>query len=881
MGYTKYFEDDNDYIEERVSKNSWDLHYNGYNYIRLQDSNAIDYFGTDKQRSLVEPFLVANYSCRIDPGRRSVSKLTMLKLHYYALKKMKVSLTLDRDRLSQRSVCFYTEPRKKEYDLFPKLPYKGFYTLDVRVGDISFEVQQEISLSSLTIEDVKSHTYPLERFQDSFDKKLTEIEYLRYLQILLAEHSDEQELLGYFEYLQEIDAQSESLGWYGLLTTKNPELVMDQRVVTLWGGVLDFLNGDYSSALKTFSDKKESNILHGCYQICWMLEGTSGNEGYWKKPYQDKGAGILGKIHRVLTVFSAHEGETPNIPQYSDVEELRLFSQYPLVRAIVNFYDALRHESALKEEDYCLLKKMSPWVALPYCRGKEPDQIDVILQDTFRQFPTERKFREYMQKNIGTEHFALFSPEDGRYYEEALHKLNDSRKMRLPKQLLDLDWLTGDVEILPLGGTEGIGASCFLLTYQGFRILLDCGIDPKQSKEEVHAGISALNCNVDAILVSHAHLDHSGAVPAAHQAWPEAKIYATAITEMFLKHLYADMARVKNDPSGTFEIENMEYTREIMRETIDHIEVVKCEQWIALNDKIGFRYHTAGHLLGAVMIELHIGRKTILYTGDWSIHEQSLTPSVEYEKIPCRPDMLLCEATYMGKAENGWSCCREALEETILEGVRLGRNILLPANAMGRSQELACLIGEMKQEGKIPAKTELWLAGMACAVTRESVRFMNKAYADVIGLYRIFNGDEWPEKNSIVIASSATLAEGSAAAKIRRHWAEEGMLCRIIHNGSWKPNRLERTEEIFACPLPTHADRTDIKKLVYDLKPRTVAFVHQGAEPTERAQLLKNLQKEICEENYKDTIIYTLKEQQLQKPFDLLYMIQKGVCYDG
>mgnify|MGYP000376404791 CR=1 FL=1 len=180
--------------------------------------------------------------------------------------------------------------------------------------------------------------------------------------------------------------------------------------------------------------------------------------------------------------------------------------------------------------------------------------------------------------------------------------------------------------MLPLGGTSKIGASCFLVTYRRFRILLDCGIDPKQSNEDVYEGISALNCNIDAIIISHAHLDHSGAVPAAHEVWPEAKIYATSITEMFLEHLYADMAKVKNNPSGTFEIENISYNRRIMQDTLNHIEIVKCEQWIQLTKEIQFRFHTAGHLLGAAMIELRINQKTILYTGDWSAHEQDLTP---------------------------------------------------------------------------------------------------------------------------------------------------------------------------------------------------------------------------------------------------------------
>lgn len=235
----------------------------------------------------------------------------------------------------------------------------------------------------------------------------------------------------------------------------------------------------------------------------------------------------------------------------------------------------------------------------------------------------------------------------------------------------------------------------------------------------------------------------------------------------------------------------------------------------------------------------------------------------------------------MKKAANSWKQCKDNLEKEILDGVQSGQSILLPANAMGRSQELACLIGEMKQDGRLPEKTELWIAGMASAITLESASFMNAAYANVIGQYHIFDGSNWPEQNCIVIASSATLVAGSASAQIRKQWTEKQIPCRIIHNGGWHSPYSAQTETILSCPLPTHANRTDIKELINKLRPKSVAFVHQGGKAVERPQLLADLQKEITQENHNSVICYTLTEQQLVKPFDLLYMMQKGTCYDG
>lgn len=882
MGWSKYTEDNDGFSEERLTNTYGTGQYSyNYNYYWTKSTaNASDYLRRVLVRPRHAPFLEVNHQ-RITDAFEQVPKITSLRLFYYGNKSTTISLLVDDGFSSPENISFRTIPKKKEYDLLQQIPHRGFYTLDVHVDDLSFKIQQEIRLANLTIKDVESDAYPIARFQNAFTEQLSEQDYLRYLQLLLAGHSSAQDVLDYFEYLHDTDVQSESLGWYCLLATQNPDFVQIPSITALWKGVYNLLNGNYKLALKYFDDEKESNVLHGCYQICWMLEGISGNEGYWKTPYQNKDCGILGKIHRVLTALSEYTVKNPKLPLYDDIEELALFVQYPLVRAIINFQNALQHETVLQNEDYLLLKKLSPWVALPFCRGKRQADIDSILQDTFENFPSDQRFKEYAQRTLCANRLLYFLPKEGTFYQSALYQANNARKHPFPDNILNCRHQTEKIEMLPLGGTSKIGASCFLVAYRGFRILLDCGIDPKQSNEDVHAGISALNCNIDAIIISHAHLDHSGAVPAAHEAWPEAKIYATSITEMFLEHLYADMAKVKNDPSGTFEIENISYSRRIMQDTLNHLEIVKCEQWIQLTKEIQFRFHTAGHLLGAAMIELRINQKTILYTGDWSAHEQDLTPTVEYENLPFEPDLLLCEATYMKKAANSWKQCKDNLEKEILDGVQSGQSILLPANAMGRSQELACLIGEMKQDERLPEKTELWIAGMASAITLESASFMNAAYATVIGQYHIFDGSNWPEQNCIVIASSATLAAGSASAQIRKHWTEKQIPCRIIHNGGWHSTYSAQTETILSCPLPTHADRTDIKELINKLHPKSVAFVHQGGKPVEHPQILADLQKEITQENHNSVICYTLTEQQLVKPFDLLYMMQKGTCYDG
>ena len=128
------------------------------------------------------------------------------------------------------------------------------------------------------------------------------------------------------------------------------------------------------------------------------------------------------------------------------------------------------------------------------------------------------------------------------------------------------------------------------------------------------------------------------------------------------------------------------------------------------------------------MIELWIEGKTLLYTGDFCNYSQVLTGNYDLNALPKNVDYLITESTYFRKPRVDWKRQYDELKHAIVKGITAHRAVLLPAASVGRSQELVCLIGEMRLSGEIPENIPLYLAGMAIPATTQIMPFMNERY---------------------------------------------------------------------------------------------------------------------------------------------------------
>lgn len=301
-----------------------------------------------------------------------------------------------------------------------------------------------------------------------------------------------------------------------------------------------------------------------------------------------------------------------------------------------------------------------------------------------------------------------------------------------------------------MGGTQEVGRNAVLVETNGSNVLLDYGVkigDKPQFPGHIRAK------DVDGIIVSHAHLDHSGGVPQFYLRG-EKPLFATSVTTGLMRILIRDMIKL----SGYYlPFDNIEFGR-MLKQSRDlaYGEKVKMKN-------IEFNLLDAGHIPGSAMVELTTGGKRVLYTGDMNTDTTRLCQGA---KIPRkRFDAIVIESTYANKDHPD----RKKLELEFVDAIKTvihdKGKVLVPAFAVGRSQEMLSIMYSHK------LKAKRVVDGMARAVNRvymENPNFMRtpKSFAKTINSTHEMTG--WRDRRNairrsdVIVAPSGMLQGGTA-----------------------------------------------------------------------------------------------------------------------
>ncbi|EJW01455.1 hypothetical protein EDEG_00447 [Edhazardia aedis USNM 41457] len=243
------------------------------------------------------------------------------------------------------------------------------------------------------------------------------------------------------------------------------------------------------------------------------------------------------------------------------------------------------------------------------------------------------------------------------------------------------------LKITPLGAGNEVGRSCIHIEYKQTQLLLDIGIHPAFTGPCALPFLDVIDLHkIDALFVTHFHLDHAGALPYLTEKTNfKGKIFMTHPTKSILKYLLNDYTKVVNASSN----EDM-YTEADLKNCYNKIFAIDYFQEIKIKD-IKVVSLNAGHVLGAAMFLLKIGSKKLLYTGDYSTEPDR---HLKEAKCPGKINFLITESTY------GVQCHlpREEREKRFLNAVRdiIKRRgkVLLPVFALGRAQEILLILEE-------------------------------------------------------------------------------------------------------------------------------------------------------------------------------------------
>ncbi len=262
------------------------------------------------------------------------------------------------------------------------------------------------------------------------------------------------------------------------------------------------------------------------------------------------------------------------------------------------------------------------------------------------------------------------------------------------------------------GAAQTVTGSKYLLQVNAESVLVDCGMF--QGKKELRLlnwepfkfPVKALS----AVVVTHTHIDHIGCLPKLAKEGYEGPVYCTPPTIDFAKILLLDTAMLQEEDAefrnkrrlSSHPVALPLFTTEDVEDLDDQYKPVQFGEWVTISPAIRFRYHVAGHILGAASVEfvLNDGKKevTLLFSGDVGRYGSILTVDPE---TPPGTQYLVCESTY-GDKRHPDEDTASSFAQIITDVVKQKRILLIPAFAVGRTQQITYLLNRLMKEKLCP-----------------------------------------------------------------------------------------------------------------------------------------------------------------------------------
>ncbi len=273
------------------------------------------------------------------------------------------------------------------------------------------------------------------------------------------------------------------------------------------------------------------------------------------------------------------------------------------------------------------------------------------------------------------------------------------------------------VRVTALGGCREVGRSCFMLSTPETKVLIDCGVnvgsDDNATPYLYIPEVSPIS-QIDAVVLTHAHLDHSGLIPLLYKYGYEGPVYCTPPTRDLMALLQLDFIDVAAKEGKT-----IPYESSMIRETLKHTITLNYGDVTDIAPDMKLTLHNAGHILGSSVVHFHVGDGlyNIAFTGDHKYEKTRLfDPAVN--SFP-RIETIITESTYGGSKDMQPSR-REAenrLKDIVKETIARGGTVLIPAFAVGRSQEVMLVLEEIIRKGFIDDNIPVYLDGMIWEAT--------------------------------------------------------------------------------------------------------------------------------------------------------------------
>jgi len=432
-----------------------------------------------------------------------------------------------------------------------------------------------------------------------------------------------------------------------------------------------------------------------------------------------------------------------------------------------------------------------------------------------------------------------------------------------------------------LGAAQNVTGSRHLLQANGVRLLVDCGFyQERQFRARNWDPFPIEPAGIDAVLLTHAHLDHCGLLPKLVREGFKGKIYCTAATSEIVRIILLDSAKIQEEDAeykrkrheregrkGPYPVVPL-YTTEDAEACFPLFSTVKYRKSVNIADGVEATFYDAGHVLGSSMIRVKVRQdaqeRIILFSGDIGRPDR---PIVCDPTVFDYADYVLIESTYGDRVHQDTEDIKKLIGQVINSTKKARGNIIVPSFALERSQEVLYYINELRLANKIPKLKVFLDSPMASRVTKvfqnhpelfdkEMTEFVkrHKSPFDLPGLEMAGTADESKAINHIketviVIAGSGMCTGG----RVKHHlvnnisrpentimfvgYQATGTLGRSIVDGAEQVRILGEKHKVRAKIVrihgfSAHADRNELLEWLKELKapPRGVFVVHGETE---------------------------------------------------
>ncbi len=282
------------------------------------------------------------------------------------------------------------------------------------------------------------------------------------------------------------------------------------------------------------------------------------------------------------------------------------------------------------------------------------------------------------------------------------------------------------------GAAQEVGRSCIMVSTGKTKILLDAGVKPEDN-DAPRIEDKDLK-SIDAIIISHAHIDHCAYLPHIYSMGYKGYVYTTKPTMELMAVLIADYMHLVNPK---------DVTKEGLDSLAKHFKIIDYKKEFRIKD-LRCEFISAGHIVGSAVTKVTDGRRTLVYTGDINLTNTRLLDGADLEGL--RADTLITESTYGAKTDIKANEKEQAplFLKSIKETITQGGKVIIPSFAVGRAQEVLLFLDDYIKSGLIP-KVPVYVDGMinkTMKIHRHNVIFCRRELQ-----MRILMSDEDPFKS--------------------------------------------------------------------------------------------------------------------------------------